>query len=326
LKSEDGKIRIRDMTYERLSLAGINLEDDRFRTSYFPDLSRLILSIKKVGLISPPLVRPGKKGYVLVTGWKRVLACRKLRLAEISVLVTEEEDDLQVFLRGFYDNLAAREIPFLEKAEIACKLRSFGVDRTELLKVYLPLLSLPATVAHLEALLGLAEADAALKKFVREKEVPLPVVQALLRFSPAGRKPLFPLLRPLGQNKQREILGNSWEICRRDNVSVRDILSDDEARRALVSKKLSPLQKAERIRGFLRRKRFPHLSFREKEFNSALRKIRCPPGLAIRPSPCFEDERISASFWFKDEREFRAGVKRLGEIAGNKDLAGLFKR
>lgn len=314
------------MIYKRLSPARINLEDDRFRTSYFPDLSRLILSIKKAGLMSPPLVREEKKRYVLVTGWKRVLACRKLRLARISVLVTEERDDLHLFLSGFYDNLAAREIPLLEKAEIARKLLGFGLDRNELLGVYFPILSLPATAAHLEALLGLAEADAALKKFVRDRDAPLPVVQALLRFGPAGRKCLLPLLRPLGQNKQKEILENSWEICRRDSVSVRHILSDNEARRALVSRKLSPLQKAERIRGFLRRKRFPRLSSREEEFNSALRKIRCPPGLAIRPSPYFEDEKISASFWFKDEGEFRAGVKKLEEIAGNKDLAGLFKR
>jgi len=99
--------------------------------------------------LSPPLVRRGEKRHVLVSGWKRVLACRALGLAAINALVTEEKNDLRLFLRAFYENLAAREISLIEKAEIGRKLLGFGVDRKTILRSYFPLLSLPATAEHL---------------------------------------------------------------------------------------------------------------------------------------------------------------------------------
>jgi len=314
------------MRYETLPLAKINLKDERFRTSYHPDLDRLILSVKKVGLLSPPLVCQGDKGFTLVSGWKRVLACREIGLSSINVLMTKEKDDLNLFLAAFHENLATREITLVEKAEIMRKLLGFGVGKKTLLRSYLSLLALPVTAAHLEALLGLSKAEAAVKDFVREKDLPLPIVQSLLRFTGVEQRLLLPLLRPLGQNKQREILEDLREIGRRDDVSLQEILNDKEIRQALDSPKLSPIQKAEKIRLSLKRMRYPRLSSCEEAFDFALRKIRWPKEIAIRPSPYFEDEDISVSFRFKNEKEFKACAKKLQEMAEKEDFSRLFRR
>jgi ParB family chromosome partitioning protein len=321
-----GKIRIGGMKYETLSLAQINLEDERFRTSFHPDLSRLILSIKKVGLLSPPLVCRGPQGFVLVSGWKRVLACRELGLPEIGAFVTEKKDDLRLFLLGLYENLAAREIGTAEKAEVVSKLLKFGVDKKALLRNYLPLLSLPATAAHLEVLLGLSRADRAVREFVEKKELPLALVQSLLQFKPVEQNLLLPLLRPLGQNKQKEIIEGFWEISRRDDVSLQKVLRETEIRQALGSPRLSALQKAEKVRSILRRKRYPQLSSWQEAFASTLRRVRWPRSVAIQPSPYFEGEDISVSFRFKNEAEFKAGLKKLEEVSEKREFSQLFKR
>jgi len=321
-----GKFRIGGMKYETLSLAKINLEDERFRTSFHPDLDRLILSIKKVGLLSPPLVCRGDKGFILVSGWKRVLACRDLGLPAIGALVTGEKNGLRLFLLGLYENLATREIGLAEKAEVLSKLLKFGVEKKTLLRSYLPLLSLPATAAHLEVLLDLSKADNGVKEFVGEKELPLPLVQSLLQFMPVEQKLVLPLLRPLGQNKQKEIVEDFWEISRRDDVSVQKVLGETEMRQALGSPKLSPLEKAEKIRSILRRKRYPQLSSWQEAFASTLRKVRWPKSIAIQPSPYFEGEDISVSFRFKNEEEFKAGLKKLQEVSGKQEFSRLFKR
>jgi ParB family chromosome partitioning protein len=314
------------MKYETLSLAKINLADERFRTSFHPDLSRLILSIKKVGLLSPPLVCRGAQGFVLVSGWKRVLACRELGLSAIGALVTEKKDDLRLFLLGLYENLATREIGTAEKAEIVSKLLKFGVDKKALLRDYLQLLSLPATAAHLEVLLGLSRADTTVREFIEKKELPLALVQSLLRFKPVEQNLLLPLLRPLGQNKQKEIIEGFREISRRDEVSLQEVLRGTEMRQALGSGNLSPLQKAEKVRSILRRKRYPELSSWQEAFASTLRRVRWPRSMAIQPSPYFEGEDISVSFRFRNEAEFKAGLKKLEEASEKREFSQLFKR
>jgi len=321
-----GEFRIGGVTCEDIALCKIDLKDERFRTSYHFNLDRLILSIRKAGLVSPPLVRRGKKRHVLVSGWKRVLACRALGLTSINVLVTEDKNDLRLFLRALYENLATREISLVEKAEIGRKLMGFGVDRTTLLRIYLPLLSLPATSEHLEILLALCGAGRAVKEFIWEKDVPLPVVQSLLRFAPVDRKALLPLLRPLGQNKQKELLDDVWEISRRDNITVRKLLIDVGAPETLASSKLSPQQKAEKIRRILKRKRYPRLSSYEDAFDSVRRKLRWPKDIALLPSPYFEDEDLFASFRFKNKKEFSNKLAKLQEMGSKKEFSGLFNR
>jgi len=326
LKLDFGEIRIEGMRYASLPLAKINLKDERFRTSYFFSLERLILSIEKAGLLSPPLVRQAEKGYILVSGWKRVLACRKMGLPSINVLVTEDQDDLRLFLASVHENLAVRELSLVEKAEVLRTLLKFGVPKNVLLKSYLPLLSLPTTGVHLDVLLCLSRAENPVKRFVGEKEVPLPVLQFLLRFTPVDQKLLLPLLLPLGQNKQKEILEDLWDINRRDNKPLRNILEEAGRRHVLGSPKLSPQQEAEKMRLGLKRIRHPQLSSREDQFNSARQRIRWPKEIAIHPSLNFEGEDITVSFRFKNEKEFKARLEQLQAMARKKEFPELLSR
>ena len=284
------------------------------------------MSIEKAGLLSPPLVRQAEKGYILVSGWKRVLACHKIGLPSINVLVTEDQDDLRLFLASVYENLAARELSLVEKAEILRTLLKFGVPKNALLKSYLPLLSLPATGEHLDVLLVLSRAEDPVKRFVWQKDVPLPVLQFLLRFTPVDQKLLLPLLLPLGQNKQKEILEDLWEISRRDNRPLLNILEEAGRRHILGSPELSPQQEAEKMRLGLKRMRYPQLSSWEDRFNSTRRRIRWPREIAMHPSLNFEGEDITVSFRFKNEKEFKARLEQLQAIARKKEFPELLNR
>ncbi len=309
-----------------LPLRRIKWRDERFRTSHFFDLGPLIFSIKKAGLVSPPLVLKEGWGFVLVSGWKRALACRQLGWAEFNALVTEKRDTLAMFLTAFHENLASREFRMAEKAEVIAGLRRFGLSDNILIKDYLRRLKLPATAGVLDALLDLARAGSTVRRYVEEKNVPLPVVQSLLRFQSAERNLVVPLLRPLGQNKQKEILDDLWEIHRRDDTSVRGILNRKDIRKARRSEKLTPLARSERIRLVLRKMRFPHLSSRRAAFGLCLRRIGWHGEISVQPSPFFEDEEVFVSFRARSPEEFRKRLARLNQVAGKNDLEGLFRR
>lgn len=58
------------------------------------DMAKIVESIGKVGTITPLLARPlPDGGYELISGHRRLEACRKLRLDTIPVIVREMTDD-----------------------------------------------------------------------------------------------------------------------------------------------------------------------------------------------------------------------------------------
>ena len=316
---------IKKMEFKVLPLGEIDLKDERFRTSFFFPSDELLNSVEQNGLLSPPLITKRGERYVLVSGWKRILACRKLKLSPVSVLVVEDQDDLRLFMRALSENLSTRSLGLAEKAEVLRRLIGFGVEKKVLLQKYLPLLRLPASSVHLESLLSLAEAEGEVKNFVEGKEVPLPLVQVLLEFKPASREFLLPLLRPLGRNKQKEFFEDLVDIMRREDLTMDKIFSQPEFEEVISAENLSPLQRAERVRSALHRRRYPRLSFRKDKFSSALKRMRWPRKARIEPSPFFEDEALTVSFRFKNLHEFRSRLAELEEVSSGKEFPELFE-
>jgi ParB family chromosome partitioning protein len=318
-------IRIRIMKREKIPTEKIYLKDERFRISYYFTLEQMIHSLRKIGLINPPLVTTRDGHYVLVSGWKRVLASIELSLSTIAVTVNEDEDDLKIFLRAFYENLATRDLSLAEKAEIVHKLKRFGAKKEHIIKKYLPLLEIPAGAFHHDMLLAVAQFEPELKAAIHEKNIPFSSLQLLSEFKPEARKIVFPLLMPLSQNKQKEILEDLQEISLRENISAVEILNSDEIRNILVSKKISLVQKADRIRALLRRKRFPNLSSWEESFDSSLKKMRWPKEIGVKHTPFFEDANISVTFNFKNKQEFEGNLSMLKDMASKKEFSQLFR-
>jgi len=313
------------MKKKNLSLKEIFLEDERFRISYYFSLEKLILSIQNVGLLNPPLVAFRDKHFILVSGWKRVLACIKISLPSLPVFVIEEEDELKTFLMAFYENLAVREFSLLEKSEILSRLKRFGEDEKKIVKHYLPLLDIPSTLSHLESYLAFSKFESGMKRVIYEKNMPFSSAKLLAGYTRQERKSLLPLLLPSGQNRMKEILEDLKEISRRTDTTPKKILSLKEIQNTIKSKKLSPLQKADRIRLFLKKKRYPTLSLRRESFDSLLKKFRLPETVAVKPSPFFEEENFSVSFSFGNRKELKTNLLKLQELASKQELSAMLK-
>ena len=313
------------MERKLLALEQIDLKDERFRTSYFFSLDHLILSITKNGLLHPPCVVLRDNLFVLVSGWRRVLACLELTSSLREVLVMEEKDDLRAFLAAFYENLGTREFSFVEKAEVLSRFKKFGAREDELQKQYFPLLGIPRSPFHLDVYLALADFDFSLKKAIHEKNMPFSTVRLLGEFNAEERQLVLPLLLPLGRNKQQEILENLLEISRREDLAPGGILGDQEIQKALNTPKLSQLQKAERVRLALRRKRFPHLASWQESFERSLNKMRWPREINLKPSPFLEEDTLSVTFEFKTKKEFHAKVKKLESLASRPEFSRMRK-
>jgi ParB family chromosome partitioning protein len=309
-----------------ITLRELDLEDTRFRISEFFSSDRLVLSLKRIGLLHPLLVTFREGKIVLVSGWKRLSACLKLGIRRAPVLVLDEPDDLKAFLFALYENLAERDFSVLEKAEIVSRLRAFGLARSRIMKNILPLLQVPPTAFSLDSFLSISQLGPLAKEAIAGKNLPFPVARMLVEFQAEDLERIIPLLVPLGQNKQKEVLEDLLEISRRKNMTPRNILKTPSIRAVLQSSKWPSVQKSERLRRALRKERFPHLSAWEESFQSNLRELGWPKSISLAPSPFFETDDMEASFKFRDEKEFRAHLRRLLEISSRREFSRIFAR
>ncbi|UCE42942.1 MAG: ParB N-terminal domain-containing protein [Candidatus Aminicenantes bacterium] len=309
-----------------IPLDDINLQDERFRFSYFFDLEKMLISIKKIGLVNPLMAvkREGSK-YVIVCGWKRVLACRELSLAYVPVYLLDEQDDRRVFFLSLYENWAVRNFNILEKSEIIHKLNGFIGDEKKIVREFFPLLGIPVNLSYFDIYLRIAQLDPVWKKIIFKKKFPLSSIQLLTDFTREDRKLLLPFVLSLNVNKMKQFCEDLFELSKKTGDSPKILLSAPEILSVSQSENLSSLQKAERVRSLMRTKRYPTLSSWKKSFDTSLKKARLSKDVAFDSASFFEDGEFSVTFSLHDKEDFRKRLFKLQELVADEDLFSLFK-
>ena len=89
-----------------------------------PTLDELVESIRKNGLIEPPIVRQTPDGYQTATGHRRVAACIKAGLKTISCILRVYTDE-QMAVAGMEENLKRKSFNPIEEARGYASLRDF---------------------------------------------------------------------------------------------------------------------------------------------------------------------------------------------------------
>ncbi len=313
------------MRLKRIPIEDIELNVQRFRISHFCSLEVLSQSIQVVGLIYPPVVTLRNGFMVPVTGWKRILSCKQLLLSPIPVFVSKETDDLKSFKLAVFENLTSREFDLIERAEVVSRLTKFGEAEGKIIEQYLPLLRIPPTYDYYDLYKKISRMSKKEKYILSQKKIALAVVERLVQFSPKERQLFFPLLVFLSQNKQKELLETVREISFKCDISVFEIFSSEEIKDVLNSENLSPIQKADRIRERLKKKRFPLLSAREKSFEISKKKLKWPKDIDLSPTPYYEDNMVHIKFSFSGQKDYLKKISNLRSLAEKDEFAALLK-
>jgi hypothetical protein len=307
-----------------LPLERVDFAEERYRTSTRGPSDKLRLSIRRIGLLHPPFVTRRDGSAVIVGGWKRLLACREMSLSPVEVLDTEEDEPLKNFLLGFLENAATRPIGLVEAAAVLSRLLALGESRETVVHDYMPLLDLPRNGGILRSCLAVAEFTPEIQRGLEERDIPLSVARLLAPFTAEDRAAVFPWILHLGRNKQKELLENLHGICRRDGISAAEVLAREGIRDDLDSARLSPLQKADRLRESVFRMMFPAYSRRREEFERKIGRLGLPGEVGVEPSAFFEKNEVVVSLRVRSPESFRAAVARLGRLAVDPELRKVF--
>ena len=107
---------ISDNTFRISPQAITILRDDRQRTEIDPEEVRLLAaSIKRIGLIHPPVVRKDGDDVVLVAGERRLLACRSLGLETIPVRFAQDIPPAEAKVMELEENVKREDLTWTDR-------------------------------------------------------------------------------------------------------------------------------------------------------------------------------------------------------------------
>jgi ParB/RepB/Spo0J family partition protein len=294
-----------------------------------PALDRLTASLREVGLLNPPWVRPsaGENQYQVVTGARRLWAATRLGWREVTVrLAPPAASDLFCLLVHLVDNAFSRAFTLREQAALAARLLEHCDPETVTVR-YLPYLGLPASQAHLTRLLKTAGLEEPWQRLAAEGRLALTAAARLADWPPADRVAAWPYFQGLrlSQSKQEEFLEQVSLLARREAVTPEAVLGRDRLRQALSDLERTSQERTEAVRQCLARQVYPRFSAAREAFETALARLgwKRTPRIRLHPPPVFEGPDFHLEIKFRDAPELQRLLEEIARLTREAEFADL---
>ena len=286
-------------------LARIDFNDDTYRMTTETDVDCLTKSIKRLGLIHPPILIEKAVDFSIVSGFRRIKACRNLGWSRIKGKILPENTPPTDCVRlAISENALHRKLNLVEQAGAFHMLHTVFRDDHRIVQE--------------ASLLGLPDNPAYIKKVQKIHGMPQPVQQGILsgslslptalelntmsRDTAVAFADLFNVLQ-ISLNKQREIITFIREIAIREDISVLELLKSREIRNILEEDQSDRAHRARRVRAYLKQRRFPSLTKAEETLRAQIRQLKLGSGLSLKPPQHFEGTTYTLAMTFKNMPE-----------------------
>ena len=309
-------------------ISRIDSENDLFRITTMTNYEDLMRSISSVGLINPPLLLAADSKFIVVSGFRRIEASRKIGIDSITAAVGNfEVDDLHCAKVAITDNLTQRELNWIEISRSLHLLLKFMEDSSKIVKVASNL-GLPCdNPSIVEKALLVRAMDPEIQKGLISGRISLPLALELADLDSASASLLANIFQTLvlSLNKQREILSLAKEISLRDELTVLSVLKNTCIENILRQKDLDRGQAGKLFRAELRKKRFPSLTRHEAIFHDYTKSLRLPPKVKMTPPRDFEGRTYGIQLQFKNMDELLECRKTIDRIVNHPDTKSMIE-
>lgn len=316
--------------FRNVDLTDIDTDDLTCVVTYRPDMAALQRSVADAGVLTPLHVRAldSRDKLQLVSGWKRVLACRETGHTHVPALIHDagELSDEAAFLLAMHENLGCRALNAVEKGRVLQRLRQqFAYPVDDLVKTWCPRLDIPPRLDAFEAHCTLVTLDESLQDAVVAGHLPLETALWIGRQAAADREVLQSMFTQLklGQNRTREFVALIDEICLRDECSVVQLWGELDLASVLSDPERSGPQCVEQLRRRLRTRRYPMFQAHEQQFETARRELRLPSQISLQPPPYFDGSQYQVSFRFGTREALQGYAQKLLDAAEAEALGTL---
>lgn len=308
-----------------IHLREIDPGNERFRITTRRLGDDLDLSLRRIGLLAAPLLLPAARGFAIVSGFRRVEACRRLGWQTIPARVLSDRTPAyDCALKAVAENSLQRPLNLIETS------RALAV-----LELHAPGGNIAPEDAAAIGLPAHAGLTARLKLLCRmPQEVQEAVLEEAVSFAMAGELGGMPavqaaafarLFRRLktSLNKQREIVTLVAEIAAREGIDPGAVLGDPALLGVQIAEELDRNEQTRRIRRRLRQRRYPALFAAEEAFQALRQRLKLGENLQLSPPRDFEGTRFTLTLSFESLEEIGRLRVKLDELARHPDLTRL---
>jgi len=318
---------ISSIKHQKVKLAAINFADDTYRITTTANSDDLMVSIKKAGLLNPPLLIENNSGFTIVCGFRRIEACRALQWKNVPARILDPETKKLICARlAVTENALQRPLNLIEKSRVIKLLASYFEDDNELFSE-LSALGLPENRALIQKMKTLCQLAGYIHKAILSNTIALPMALRLGELEPAaatGLVALFETLKP-SLNKQREILTLVKEIALREAIPTIEVLNEKRLQEIMNHPDMDRNQKTRMLRQYLKKRRFPALTSVAKRFDLLVKELKLGQDIKLIPPNNFEGTTYTLTLKFKNMVDLKARKAAFDTIIQNSALGKILK-
>lgn len=314
------------MVYRVIKLSDLNLEDRRFRFTLNPADSRLLRSVRAIGVLQPVIITARQERQVLVAGWRRIEAARSCGLEELPALeIAEKIGDLAVFLVAFFENYGQRPFSLAEKSLAIRKFYDFRLRANEIIERILPLLELPPERRMLELMLEVSVLEERFLQVIHRRDWKPVTAEQLLSFPPAERAWLLSLIEKLTHNQQREVIESFYSLKRKTGKSLEDLVRKEKLAGPTGRLLKGEISAADRLLAALREEKSPLLSGLRQSIEVEVRNLGLPEKVRLDYDRALEETILRISLEAKEVTDLKKALQSLSASLENPEWRRLFQ-
>jgi len=309
-----------------VKLSCIDLKDNTYRITTRSDIDDLVNSIKNIGLINPPLLKLDGLKYIIVCGFRRINACKFLGYPGIeAAIVDSNADNLECVKLAITDNALQRPLNLVEKSRSINMLSCFYDDYNSLSKAA-SVLGLPENPSFVKKIETICHLPSVIQNCILSETVSLSVAIELGMFNRDEGivfANLFNNLK-LSLNKQREIITLIKEISVRDDISIMEVFQESDFLETLNDNNLDRSQKSQKIRFYLKQRRYPEITNADKKFKQNIKELKLGNNIKLVPPNNFEGATYTLKLFFNNTEELQNSLDTVNGICQRRSLNKIF--
>jgi len=317
---------VNDLYRSAIPLDRIDLSDSTYRITTAPVSEDLQQSIAVAGVINAPILKRVDEGWTVVSGFRRLEACRGLGKTDVTARILDDPDELTCVRLAIADNQGQRPLNIVELARVVGLLDRLPGDTG--LAQRAGDAGVGGGIAYLEKADQVRRLPWSIQQGLLSDAIALPVALELGKLPPADAlclADLFNTLKP-SLNRQREIMTLMQEISLRDGLGLAALAADGPVTAILEASEKDHRQKTEALRELLKQRRYPRFWEAQSRFSRTVKALHLEPGLDLVPPPHFEATTHTLTLRFDNPSQLAQRVKSLKALLDHPGLPLLFER
>lgn len=283
----------------------------KFCMSYGFDITFLTKSFIQAGLINKPYILKNNKGNIdIVTGYRRILALKDLKIKEVTCfdLTDSGLSQLDILKLAIQDNMFTREFNVVEKSMILNMLSEY-IQRDEIIREHVACLNI--SKKDYDLIFKIDKLEGFLKQSLANNTLGLKALEQLLQFDKDDLLISYKYISELklNYNQQIQLFDYTKDLSRIENVSIANLLNRNEYSDLLMDSKKNTPQKAKELIDTLRIRRNPNYSKYKRLFETSVKRLQLPANIRVRNPEYFESEGYQLNINFTDGNDLKNSLK-----------------